>query len=72
MFPDTLEVLKRNLKSQGATEFRVTKRNYAIIGGTLVIVTRFKFKLRGKQMYGAWEPETGFYETEEKPIGKIS
>lgn len=72
MFPTSLNEIKSSLKRKGATKFRTVKRNLAVIDGTLVIITRFKYLMKNKQMYGAWEPETGFFETDKKPIGKIT
>ena len=64
---------KNKLKRQGATQFRDVKNTITSIDETLVTVTRFKYTDKNNHtMYGAIEPETGFYETNIKPIGKIS
>lgn len=65
--------IKEQLRiSQGARNFRKVRRNITTIDHTLVCITRFVYNVGDTKMYGAWEPETGFFETSKKPIGKIA
>jgi len=60
------------IKNKKATEFRNVRRVITSIDGTLVIITRFEFKINDKRMYGAIEPETGFFEISKRPIKNIN
>lgn len=60
------------IKNKNATKFRNVHRVITSIDNTLVVMTRFQFRINDKRMYGAIEPETGFFDVSERPIKNIT